>query len=204
MAASKGYVACTIADITAAAGVDRRVFYKHFRDKQDAFLAIHELAIHQVMALAASAFFSATAWPDRVWEAIRATTQFEAGNPIVTHIGHVESHAVGAPAIQRIDDSRAAFTIFLQEGSQTTGEPPPRIAMEAIAGAVFEIGYHQVRLGRSDLIAQLAPHAVYLVLAPFMGPAEANRFIDEKLSEAAVKPAQSSPAATNQVGAGTN
>jgi AcrR family transcriptional regulator len=170
--------------------VDRRVFYKHFRDKQQAFLAIHELAIHQVMTLAASAFFSATTWPDRVWEAMRATTQFEAAHSIVTHIGHVESHAVGAPAIQRIDDSRAAFTIFLQEGSQLTSTTPSRIAMEAIAGAVFEIGYHQVRHGHNNELSQLAPLAVYLVLAPFMGPAAATEFIDEKLDEAATELAE--------------
>ncbi len=187
VATAKGYGASTIADITSSASVDRRVFYKHFRDKQQAFLAAHELAIHQAMAIAASAFFSVTTWPDRVWEAMRATTQFEAVNPIVTHIGHVESHAVGAPAIQRIDDSRAAFTIFLQEGSQLTNMPPSRIAMEAIAGAIFEIGYHQVRHGHNNQLSRLAPLATYLVLAPFMGPAAANEFIDEKLDNAAVE-----------------
>jgi AcrR family transcriptional regulator len=194
VAATKGYGASRIADITASAGVDRRVFYRHFRDKQQAFLAIHEFAIHQVMALAASAFFSAKEWPQRVWEAMRATTQFEATHPVITHIGHVESHAVGAPAIQRVDDSRAAFTIFLQEGSRLTDEPPPRIAMEAIAGAVFEIGYRQVRRGRSEQISRLAPHATYLVLAPFMGPAAANEFIDERLREETRERTQGSPA----------
>jgi AcrR family transcriptional regulator len=187
IAASKGYGATKIADITAGAGIDRRVFYRHFRDKQQAFLAIHEVAVHHVMALAANAFFSATSWPDRVWEAIRATTQFEATHPIITHIGHVESHAVGAPAIQRIDDSRAAFTIFLQEGSRLTSEPLPRTALEAIAGAVFEIGYRQVRRDQSERISRLTPHATYLVLAPFMGPAAANEFIDQKLEEAAAE-----------------
>jgi AcrR family transcriptional regulator len=192
VAAAKGYGASTIADITIGAGVDRRVFYKHFRDKQQAFLATHEFAVHQLMALAASAFFSAKEWPQRVWEAMRATTQFEATHPVITHIGHVESHAVGAPAIQRVDDSRAAFTIFLQEGSQLTSSPPSRIAMEAIAGAVFEIGYHQARRGHSGQISRLAPHASYLVLAPFMGPDAANEFIDEKLREASRLPPRSS------------
>ena len=63
--------------------------------------------------------------------------------------------------------------------------PPSRIAMEAIAGAVFEIGYHQVRHGHNAQLSRLAPLATYLVLAPFLGPAMANEFIDEKLNEAA-------------------
>lgn len=187
VAAAGGYGDSTVADIASTAGVDRRVFYKHFRDKQQAFLAIHEFAIHRVMAIAAGAFFSVTAWPDRVWEAIRASTWFEATHPVITHIGHVESHAVGAPAIQRIDDSRAAFTIFLQEGIHLTSKPPSRTAMEAIAGAVFEIGYIKVRQGQSETIARMAPSATYLVLAPFMGPSAAGELVDEKLREAALE-----------------
>lgn len=194
VAAAKGYGVSTIADICASAGVDRRVFYKHFRDKQQAFLAIHEFAIHQLMTVAASAFFSAKTWPERVWQATRATTQFEASHPVITHMGHVESHAVGAPAIQRIDDTRAALTIFLQEGSQMMSEPPPRTFMEAAAGAVFEVGYHQARQGQTDQISRLAPNATYLVLAPFIGQAAANEFIDQKLREAAAELAQRSTA----------
>jgi AcrR family transcriptional regulator len=187
VAAAKGYTVATIADITASAAVDRRVFYRHFRDKQQAFLAVHEFGIQQLMAIAASAFFSASEWPERVWQAIRATTQFEATYPLITHIGHIQSHAVGAPAIQRIDDTRAAFTIFLQEGNQYASPPLSRVAMEAIAGAVFEIGYHHARRGQSEQISRLAPNATYLTLAPFIGPEAATAFIDEKLRESAME-----------------
>jgi AcrR family transcriptional regulator len=184
-AASKGYNVTTVADITATAKVDRRVFYKHFRDKQQAFLAVHELGVQQLMALSASAFFSARTWPERAWAAMRAGTQFQATHPIVTHISLVESHAVGASAIQRIDDSRAAFTIFLQEANQQVDHPASRTAMEAIGGSVFEICYRQARWGRSDQMSRLTCNGAYIVLAPFIGVAAANEFIDEKLREAA-------------------
>lgn len=183
-AAAKGYNLTTIADITATAGVDRRVFYNHFHDKQQAFLAVHELGVQQLMALSASAFFSARAWPERVWEAMRAAGQFQATHPVVAHIALVESHAVGASAIQRIDDSRAAFTLFLQEGNQQTDRPASRTAMEAIAGAVFEICYQRARRGRSYEMSRLTRNGVYVVIAPFIGPAAANEFIDAKMSEA--------------------
>lgn len=183
--AAKGYTVMTVADITAAAGVDRRVFYKHFRDKQQAFLAIHEIGIQHAMTVAASAFFSTGEWPDRVWEGTRAGVQFEAANPVITHIGYVDSHAVGAPAIQRIDDTRAAFTIFLQEGNSYTSEPLPRLVLEAIAGAVFEVGYQQVRGGHGDFVSRMVPNSVYLVLAPFLGAAAATEFVDAKLRTAA-------------------
>jgi AcrR family transcriptional regulator len=188
VAATKGFTVTTIADITAAASVDRRVFYNHFRDKQQAFLAVHELGIQQLMALSASAFFSASTWPERTWEAMRASAQFQATHPIISHIALVESHAVGPSAIQRIDDSRAAFTIFLQEGNQHRGEPASRTAMEAIGGSVFEVCYRLAR-GRSDQISRLTGNVAHIVLAPFLGPAAANTFIDEKLREAATESA---------------
>jgi AcrR family transcriptional regulator len=180
---SMGYNRTTIAAIARAAGVDRRIFYKHFRDKQQAFLAVHELAMQQLMAISATAFFSVGEWPERVWEATRASTQFEATHPVITEFGHVQSHAVGAPAIQRIDDARAAFTIFLQEGNQQTGEPASRTEMEAIGGAIFEIAYQQARRGASELLSRLTPHAAYLILAPFMGPGPATEFVEAKLRE---------------------
>jgi AcrR family transcriptional regulator len=182
---AKGYNATTIADITAAARIDRRIFYRHFRDRQQAYVAVHELGMQHLMAVSAAAFFSAGEWPERVWQATWASTQFEAAHPIVTKFGHVHSHAVGPAAIQRIDDGRAAFTIFLQEGNRYAQEPPSRGAMEAIGGAVFEIAYLQAREDRCELISRQAGHAAYLILAPFVGPAAATEFVEAKLREAA-------------------
>jgi AcrR family transcriptional regulator len=182
-AATKGYAAVTIADITTTAGVDRRVFYAHFHDKQQAFLAAHEMGFQQTMAVCARAFFSSDSWPERIWEGLRAKTHFNATHPVVAHIGYVEAHAVGSPAIQRVDDSRAAYNIFVQEGFRRTSSPPPAIALEAISATIFEICYEQARSSRVDLLPRLTPNAVYLVLAPFLGPQQANEFIDLKLSE---------------------
>lgn len=186
VAASKGYAAATIADITSTAGVDRRVFYANFPDKQQAFLAVHEVGFQQIMAVCASAFFSGSSWPERIWEGIRAGTYFDATYPVLAYIGYVESHAVGSPAIQRVEDSHAAFKMFVQEGYMSTTTPPPRAVLDAISATIFEIGYYHSRRHQIHLLPRLTPHAVYLVLAPFLGRAEANDFIDEKLGEYAL------------------
>lgn len=185
VAPRKGYSATTIADIASIAKLDRRVFYKHFRDKQQAFLAVHELAFQQTMALAASAFFSTAGWEERIWRGIHAASQFNAIHPSFAHVGYVEAHAVGAPAVQRVEDTRQAFAIFLQEGSQHTERPPSQLAMEAIVTTVFEIGYAQFRRGDAARLTRFSYHATYLCLAPFLGPDAANAFIDGKLREAA-------------------
>jgi AcrR family transcriptional regulator len=182
-----------------------RIFYANFHDKQQAFLAIHELAFQQMMAVCASAFFSGSNWAERVWEGLRAGTYFNACYPVLSHIGYVEAHAVGSPAIQRVEDSHAAFTIFVQEGYLHTTKPPARSVLDAIAATIFEMGYHQARRRQIRQFPRLTPHASYLVLTPFLGRESANDFIDEKLRQYRRAPArvQETPSASPTVSAGS-
>jgi AcrR family transcriptional regulator len=181
LAAQKGYLATTIADITKLARIDGRVFYRHFSDKQEAFSAVHELGFQGVMDVTAKAFFAAEGWPQRSWEAGRALTQLLQENPLVARIGFVEAYAVGPGAVQRIEDSHTAFMFFLQEGlvQQRPGSTPPsRVAMEAIVAAIFEIVYIQARKPGETEIAGLLPHVAHLWLAPFLGIEQSDAFID--------------------------
>ena len=181
VAVRKGYTASTVADIAKAARLDRSAFYPHFRDKQQAFLAVYEQFVQHSLGISARAFFSAQDWPERIWQAILAATHFQARHPLVTQMLFVESYAVGAPAVQRIDDGRSAFTIFLQEGAQQAAKPSSQRLLEAISSAILEIGYARARTGDADQMARLAPHATYLCLTPFLGSHAASAFIDGKL-----------------------
>src|SRR5918992_915058 len=48
--AEKGYAAATIDDIVRGAGVSKKTFYDHFRDKLDCFLAAYEAASDELLA----------------------------------------------------------------------------------------------------------------------------------------------------------
>ncbi len=181
VATRKGYAAATITDITTTSGVDRRVFYANFRNKQQAFLAVHEFGFQQLMAACASAFFSGSSWPERIWEGIHVGTHFDATHPVLAHLGYVEAYAVGSPAIQRVEDSHAAFKIFLQEGYLHAESPPARSTLDAIAATIFAIGYHHARTRQIKQLPRLTPLAAYIVLTPFLGRVEANDFILERL-----------------------
>ena len=184
LAERKGYNATTIADITKAAGVDGRAFYASFTDKQDAFMAVHELGVQQVMRVTAAAFFAGANWPERVWEAGRAFTQLLETNTLIARVGFVEAHAVGPGACQRVEDSHIAFTIFLQEGYRQqpqAASPPSPLALEAIVATIFEIVYRQARKPGKPRISVLLAQMAHLALTPFLGVREANRFIESKL-----------------------
>lgn len=183
LARDKGYAATTIADITRLAGVDGHAFYALFANKQDAFMAVHELGVQQVMTATARAFFAGSNWPERSWEAGRAFTDLLERNPLIARVGFVESYAVGPGAVQRIEDSHTAFAIFLQEGYEYRPQrhPPPPLALEAIIKTIFELVYRQVHGHATPRISRLLPRIAFLWLAPFLGPADTYEFIDQKL-----------------------
>jgi AcrR family transcriptional regulator len=183
LAESKGYNATTIADITRLAGVDGRTFYAAFADKQDAFTAVHELGVQQVMSATAGAFFTGSSWPERMWAAGEAFAGFLESNPMIAHVGFVEAYAVGPEAVQRVEDSHITFTIFLQEGYQheAAHASPSRLALEAIITSIFEIVYREARSTTKPRVSGMLGSMAFLALAPFLGAEEANRFIDRRL-----------------------
>jgi AcrR family transcriptional regulator len=187
LAQDKGYAATTIADITEAAGVDARVFYRCFPDKRTVFGALHEHHFRQVMAVTAGAFFNADVWPERIWEAGRSFAYYMEQTPTLAHASFIESHATGPITVQRVQELIYAFTIFLQEGYEysSPGVPPSPVALEAIVTTIFEMGYQQTRLSGELRLLGLMPHATFIALAPFLGAVEANRFIQQKLSQGA-------------------
>jgi AcrR family transcriptional regulator len=184
LVAEQGYTASTIAQITRRANVDGRVFYRMFADKQQAFSAIHELGFQQLMAATAAAFFTVEHWPQRMWQALRALSRWLEANPAIAHVGFVESYAVGASAVQRVEDSLIAFTIFLREGYEhrPLERPPTQLELEAIVTSVFETLYRQMRDCEKPRISATLPSLVHLSLAPFLGAAKTNRFIEQMLA----------------------
>jgi AcrR family transcriptional regulator len=192
LAEEKGYIETTVSDITRLARVDGRAFYRLFSDKQDAFSAVHELGFQQVMDVTAKAFFAVDGWPQRSWEAARALTQLLQENPLVAHIGFVEAYAVGPAAVQRVEDSHIAFMFFLQEGlvQRPQTEPISRVAMEAIIAGVFEVIYLKSRARVKPQLARMLSHVMHLWLAPFLGVAESDAFIDRQLQSDELSKAQ--------------
>lgn len=180
-----GYSATTVAEITRLASVDSRVFNSLFAGKREAFLAAHELGVQSTMAATASAFFVEASWPERVWAAGQAFAGYLEANPEIAHMGFVEAYAVGPDAVQRVEDSRSGFTIFLQEGYQACPQEqaPSRDELEAIAAATFELAYRLTRERDHHGLTGLLAHIIHLALTPFMGSAAANRFVAMKLDE---------------------
>jgi AcrR family transcriptional regulator len=175
----QGYAAVTIADIVAAARISRNVFYEIFQNKEEAFIAAQRLGLQEGVAACSGAFFGATAWPERVWNGLRALLEHTAADPDLAYVVLVEPNAAGDRALQRLIDTLKAFTIFLEEGyrQSTQAEALPHICSDAIAGAIFELLYHHAVTERILQLPELTPQCAYIALAPFIGVGEAVEFV---------------------------
>jgi AcrR family transcriptional regulator len=186
-----GYQAATVAQITEVAGVDPRAFYRVFASKQQALAAACGLLFRHAMAAAAGAFVAGETWPERLWEAARALTQYADWNRTLTHVSVVESQAGGASMIRRREELTRAFAIFLQEGfaqlPSRTGEtfsPPSEVALEAIGMAVFELAYRHTREDCEAPLSTLLAPIVFISLAPFLGAEQASDLLDRQMADA--------------------
>jgi AcrR family transcriptional regulator len=180
----KGYAGATVAQIVSSAGVAKEAFYRHFGDKEEAFLAAQEAPGQQILDAVVHSYFSADEWAERVWRALRTLLAMIAANPVMSHLRLVECYAAGATAAQRGEEVTRSFTIFLEEGfrQRPQAATPPRLVPQTIAGAVFEIVQQEVAAGRTEELPRRLPQLTYIAVAPFLGPEEAIAVLREKIA----------------------
>jgi AcrR family transcriptional regulator len=185
---AKGYANATVADIVAAAGVARDVFYEHFTDKHHAFLEAQQHPTQHILDTCAAAYFVAESWPERMWQGLGTLIELIVENPAISHLRLVACYAAGPEAIRRAEEITRSFAIFLEEGyrHRPQDQELPRLASQAIAGAVFEVVRRHVARGDYAGLRRRLPQLTYIAIAPFTGPREAVGVIDELSAQRAL------------------
>jgi AcrR family transcriptional regulator len=178
---AKGYQDATIADIVAAAGVARPVFYEHFADKQHAFLEAQQHPTQYILDRCAQAYYSAKEWPERVWRCFDTLIGLIVANPAISHLRLVECYAAGPTAIRRAEEITRSFTIFVEEGYHYLeyARSLPRLCSQAVAGAFFEVVQRHIAEGEAAALAACLPQLTYIAIAPFTGAQEAIELVEE-------------------------
>ncbi len=183
---AKGYAAATVADIVSAAGISRDVFYTHFANKFEAYLAAQDYGTETLFEACAAAYFTGQSFPERVWLALQVLVLAVAGNPGLTHLRVVECYAAGTAAIEQTEQLKRVAVIFLQEGFTMSPDAMrmPRLAAHAITGAVFESFAGQAARGELVELPRQLPLLSYLATAPFIGPEPAIAAVERLSAEA--------------------
>jgi hypothetical protein len=99
----------------------------------------------------------------------------------------IEPYAAGRAALDRVIDTMRTLSLFLEEGYHRgpRAERLPRTCSDAIAGAIHELLYHAAQNNQVAELRELLPQAVYVALAPFLGPVKAREAVDEMAASAA-------------------
>jgi AcrR family transcriptional regulator len=177
----KGYANTTVEDITTRARVAKPVFYRYFSDKQHAFLEAQQYPTQFILDRCAEAYYSAAEWPERLWRMLTVLIGLIASNPAVSYLRLIESYAAGPVASRRAEEITRAFTIFLEEGYHYGCKigKLPRLSLQAITGAIFEIVQRRVAQGEWHELPGEVPRLAYVALAPFVGADEAIARIEQ-------------------------
>ncbi|MCW3020002.1 MAG: transcriptional regulator, TetR family, partial [Solirubrobacterales bacterium] len=185
IATDKGYVEMTVGDIVARAGIGKDVFYEHFHDKQSVFLATQQHALKDTFTLCASSYFAGANWPERIYNGLRMLVTLTAKEPALAHLRMVEPYAAGADAIEHMQEMIANFAVFLEEGYQysPTAQKLPHLSSDAISGAVFEIIRREIAAHNASGLPRHLPELAYTAIAPFAGPTEAARLVEEMIAK---------------------
>jgi AcrR family transcriptional regulator len=170
--AAKGYQATSVADILEAAGVGRESFYKHFKDKEDCFVAAFDMLVDEFEGRVGDAYEQPGPWAQRVRLGLSVALEWLAAEPDVAR----EMGTVGPIAIDRFWSTFHRFAAILDEGAET-GEHAsslPNIASIA-GGAVFACVYEELVLGNASELGRLAPLLTFELLLPYIGEDAARK-----------------------------
>jgi len=171
---AKGFLAVTVEDICAHAGVSRRTFYENFRDKQDCFITSYRQHAQELLSVVAAAASAGKDWEQCARYGLLALLRFLAEQPDVAHMAVVEVMAAGSAALGERDKAVASLAALIAEPTVADApSPAPAILTLTVSGAILQLIYAWVLAGRSADLEQLLPMIMYMVLVASRGPAGA-------------------------------
>lgn len=141
--AKRGYGATTVADVVDRAGVSRKTFYEHFRDKEACFLAAYDTGVEVLVATMRAA-------GDDHRSRIGAFLRTLAAEPAFARTFVIEIGAAGPRALERRQAVHEAFAAL-------TGDAPEALAC---VGATTELVAREIAHDRTARLPELEPLVV--------------------------------------------
>jgi AcrR family transcriptional regulator len=173
---SASYAEMTVEDIIVTAGVSRRTFYEHFKNKEDVFLAAYDAVTAQLVERVVTAVDAQETFAGRATAGLRTFLEFVASEPAFGRMCIVEVMAAGPDAIKRRNDTMRAFAALIQRDAEELLGPngPPALTAETIVGGIYEVVYTRVLRGEIRSLPALLPDLTYSALLPYLGPEAAQ------------------------------
>jgi AcrR family transcriptional regulator len=167
-----GYPEMSVEDVIVTAGVSRRTFYEHFKNKEDAFLAAYEEAAGRLLTAVRAGYESREGFADRVSAGIEMFLMLLSADPAFARMCIVEVMAAGPEAVQRRNEAMQAFAAMIEENAKAyLDEPPPSdLTAETVVGGIYDVIYTRIQRGEIRQLPDLAPDLAQSALLHYLGP----------------------------------
>jgi hypothetical protein len=117
-------------------------------------------------------------WPGRVAAGIYAGVDYAIANPEVAE-ALASDASPGTDTLRRYETVIGRLAGFLRANAPISQRLPESTDEALVAGIVGLVGDH-LRLGRLDRLAELRPDLVLLMLLPYLGFSEAQKWANDR------------------------
>jgi AcrR family transcriptional regulator len=164
--------------IADEANVSIDAFFQHFESKDECYLAALDMLADELLRVTADEGLSSADWPRAVRRGIGELMLYLADRPHYARTIAADAFAAGPSAVRRNLELASALATLLTDGAP--GEPPGRLTVEGVGGAIWHTVRCQVASGRVQLLPALSDYLSYVVLAPFIGAEAAVEVVSEE------------------------
>jgi AcrR family transcriptional regulator len=178
LVAERGYAEATIEQIVRRARVGYATFYKHFADKQEAFLALLDAAIERTAYVVEEAYDGEDGpWADKVGAGLGALLKLAAAHPGVARACLVEAPTAGPEAAARHEAALKRFAPMLRPGRELNPrrDQLPETLEDTLVGGVVWVINQRLIAGEAEQLRGLLPEALEFLLRPYVGEDAAAR-----------------------------
>lgn len=176
--AEQGYQETTMEEIVRRAKVGYATFYKHYADREAAFLALLDAAFDRTIGRVEDAYQREEGpWADRVGAALGVLFADVAEHPAVARVCLVEAVAAGSEAAAKHEAALKRLAPLLRPGRELNPRRAelPESLEETLAGGVVWVLGQRLIAGEAAKLRELFPETLEFVLRPYVGEEEAAR-----------------------------
>lgn len=176
--AERGYSQLTVRDVISRAGVSRRTFYQLFKNKMECVLVAHEAALGRVCEVIGQSCSPERSWPEAVAVAVGRVLELAAEAPAEVRLALLSSQGALEPELvaPALAGQERLARFLREERGRGEAQAPGELIEDALIGAVTAIVSARLSSGDVEGLRALAPELVQLILAPYLGYEEAQRF----------------------------
>jgi AcrR family transcriptional regulator len=176
-AAELGYADMSVEAVIARAGVSRRTFYEHFKNKEDAFLAAYDAVVLEQARHIRSAYLEQRTVRLRLRAGIVTYLDFLASRPDLARMCIVEVLAAGPRAMARRNDAMRMFAEIIEDNVHELipGCSRAALAAETIVGGIHEVVLSRILANRVEELPGLADDLLATILMLDVGADKLSR-----------------------------